>query len=72
LLRELFEDAGEAVAGVVNDDIDALELVDCGFERGVDVGFLCDVEFQREIVLHFVSMTRGGIDLGNLPFRWCF
>jgi hypothetical protein len=54
LLAELFEDAGETVPGVVDDDIDALEFVDGGFECGVNVGFLGDIELYTEIVLQLI------------------
>jgi hypothetical protein len=54
LLGELFEDPGQAVAGVVDDDIYALEFVNCGFECGVDVCFLSNIEFYSEVVLPFI------------------
>lgn len=54
LLGELFEDPGQAVAGVVDDYINALEFVNRGFECGVDVCFLRNIEFHSEVVLRFI------------------
>jgi hypothetical protein len=54
LLGELFEDPGQAVAGVVDYNIYALEFVNCGFECGVDVCFLRNIEFYSEVVLPFI------------------
>jgi hypothetical protein len=51
LLGEFFENSRETVASIVYDDIDALELIDGGVECGVDIGFLSNVELQREVVL---------------------
>jgi hypothetical protein len=54
LFGELFESPGQAVAGVVDDNIYALEFVNCGFECGVDVCFLRNIEFYSEVVLRFI------------------
>lgn len=43
-MGELFEDAGEAVAGVVDDDVDAVEPFEGRFEGSVDVGLLGNIE----------------------------
>jgi len=51
LLSELFEDSWETLSCVVDDDINALEFIDGGFERGIDVSFLGDVELHSEVVL---------------------
>jgi len=55
LLCELFKDTGEAVAGIVDDDIDTLELVNCGFECSFNIRFLGDIELDRKVVLESVS-----------------
>lgn len=51
LFGQLLEDSGETIACVVDDDVHALEFVNCRFECCIDVGFLCDVELEREVVL---------------------
>jgi hypothetical protein len=61
LLRKLLEDAGETVAGVVDDDVDALEFVDGGFKCGVDVCFLGDIElYSEEVLLPISNWLRRG------------
>lgn len=54
-LRDFFEDAAEAVAGVVGDDVDATEGVDGFLECGFDLILFCDIEFDGEEVLRLVS-----------------
>jgi hypothetical protein len=71
LLGELFKVPGQAVAGVVDDDIYALEFVNCGFECGVDVCFLRNIEFYSKVVLRFIESDVLRKDAGPLPHRWC-
>ena len=61
LITVLLETAREAIPRVVDDDIDAAEVLDRGVEGGGDAGFVGDVEFEREVVF-----ARGGVGEGEL------
>ena len=67
LRRQLLEEAGVEVAGVVDEDVDASEALDCGLDRGLGVGVAGDVELDREQVVGLADGLRHRI--GVAPGR---
>jgi len=60
LRRDFFENSGEAISSIINDDIHAAELIECLLEDVLNITFIRYVQLQRQKILRGCILEREG------------